>query len=74
MTNNADNTALKDERTGICAINAKVYCPRPETITKEREARRKVITSLSATFNKPTINPKMTRRAYKELLIVDKYF
>lgn len=68
ITNSAAKIELSDESIGIVDTYIRADCPKPLTITSAREAIKKVIESLSPTFNDPTMIPKTTKNAYGKLL------
>ena len=68
ITNRAARIVLSEERTGTEDTYIRADCPNPLTITKDTEANKKVIESLSPTLSEPTKIPKITNIIYGMLL------
>ncbi len=68
ITSKEAKIALSEDNTGTVETYIRADCPIPLTITKDTEAKRKVIEFLSPTLRAPTRTPKITSIIYGTLL------
>lgn len=63
MTIKEARIAFKEDNNGTLATYTRAVCPKPLTITKDKEETKKVKESLSLKFDKPTPKPRITKIA-----------